>query len=73
MRGWFYAALGLVFIGLSAHATAGAAPLAQPKPAVSTVSSVQEARWITRCHWRHRHHHWHHRRPVRVCRRVWVR
>jgi hypothetical protein len=38
-----------------------------PAPASVHKSSIEQARWVTRCHrWRH-HHHWH-----RSCHRVHI-
>jgi len=73
MRKWLMGAIGAAALGLLSLASAEAAPVSQPVHAPSVHSSVQDARWVTRCHWRHHRHYRHHRRAERVCRRVWVR
>jgi hypothetical protein len=70
MKTTIMAAVGAALLCLTMQAAAVAAPLASAAPAAAPAASpvVQEARWITRCHWHHHHHH----HGYRSCHRVHV-
>jgi hypothetical protein len=72
MRKWLMGTIGAAALGLlSLAGGAQAAPVSQPAHAPSMHSSIEDARWVTRCHYRHHRHYRRHRRAERVCRRVW--
>jgi hypothetical protein len=75
MRSWFLAAVGALAIALAAPGLAEAAPAGGHTAidrATAAAPSIQDVRYVTRCHrvrvWRHHHRVW-----VRRCHRVWVR
>lgn len=65
MKKFVPAIIAAVMLSVAAQSGAVAAPMSAPAPASLHKSSVEDVRWVTRCHRWHHHHHWH-----RSCHRV---